>query len=265
MQNTNFFVTAVEEADVVEICGALKGDLIDEALERSQEEVLMMRGPEQESSRTCGDSLNLGFSSSKGKPYNRHRNARVEKFYKKGELLRRGGFGSVYAGIRKSDGLSDLCTYCQEQGGVLNEDKASTVTRQLLGALQHCHDHGVMHRDVKPKNILIQTETQEIKLIYFGCGGPLIDSVFANSGWFQEQKFLAGPGTVWLVGVTLYEIVCGNLPFTIFSSRRMHQAQFPEGLSLEIKDFIGCYLRPHAEGRSTLDQLQLHPWHRQSC
>ncbi|KAJ8412343.1 hypothetical protein AAFF_G00146100 [Aldrovandia affinis] len=136
----------------------------------------------------------------------------------------------------------DLFMYCQEQGGVLNEDKAHNVTRQLLGALQHCHDHGVVHRDVKPENILIQTEIS----------------------WFQEQKFLAGPGTVWSVGVTLYEIVCGNLPF-IFSSRRMQQAQFPEGLSPEIKDFIGCYLRPHAEGRSTLDQLQLHPWHRQSC
>ncbi|KAJ8412331.1 hypothetical protein AAFF_G00145980 [Aldrovandia affinis] len=150
----------------------------------------MMRGPEQESSRTCRDSLTLGFSSSKGKPYNRHRN----------------------------------------------------------GGPQIC-------------------EAQEIKLIDFGCGDPLMDtpytefsgqcrgqlmnlnSVFANSGWFQELLFLAGPGTVWSVGVTLYEIVCGNLPFTIFSSRRMQQAQFPEGLSPEIKDFIGCYLRPHAEGR----------------
>ncbi|KAJ8412334.1 hypothetical protein AAFF_G00146010 [Aldrovandia affinis] len=53
----------------------------------------------------------------------------------------------------------DLFTYCQEQGGVLNEDKARNVTRQLLGALQHCHDHRVVHRDVKPENILIQIET----------------------------------------------------------------------------------------------------------
>ncbi|KAJ8412341.1 hypothetical protein AAFF_G00146080 [Aldrovandia affinis] len=123
----------------------------------------------------------------------------------------------------------DLFMYCQEQGGVLNEDKAHNVTRQLLGRCSTANG------------------TTE------------------SCTWFQEQKFLAGPGTVWSVGVTLYEIVCGNLPFTIFSSRRMQQAQFPEGLSPEIKDFIGCYLRPHAEGRSTLDQLQLHPWHRQSC
>ncbi|KAJ8412340.1 hypothetical protein AAFF_G00146070 [Aldrovandia affinis] len=74
----------------------------------------------------------------------------------------------------------DLFMYCQEQGGVLNEDKAHNVTRQLLGALQHCHDHGVVHRDVKPENILIQTETQEIKLIDFGCGDPLMDTPYTE-------------------------------------------------------------------------------------
>ncbi|XP_035250163.1 serine/threonine-protein kinase pim-1-like [Anguilla anguilla] len=289
--------------------------------------------PEQESSHTYGDN----FSAVNRGPY--HLRARVNKFYKKGKLLGQGGYGSVYAGVRISDGLpvalkyvrkdddeelqlpgmempmpkevglfqmvntpsshpnvlklfdwfdrpasyvmamerpdpcKDLFTYCQEQGGVLDEDQARSVTGQLLGALQHCHSHGVVHRDVKPENILIQTDTKEIKLIDFGCGDPLKDTAYTEfSGtpeflpveWFEKEQFLAGPGTVWSVGVTLYNIVCGNDPFTTYTGREMRHVEFCAGLSSGIKDFILCCLRPRANDRPTLEQLQLHPWLQQS-
>ncbi|KAJ8338787.1 hypothetical protein SKAU_G00355730 [Synaphobranchus kaupii] len=163
----------------------------------------------------------------------------------------------------------DLAAYCKEQGGVLRERDARDVTRQLLGALEHCHQSGVVHRDVKPQNILIKTDTQQIKLIDFGCGDPLKDTPYEEfSGtkryqppeWFAKEEFLAGPGTVWSVGVTLYQMVCGKLPFTVFNSSSMQQVQFPEWLSPGIVDFIGCCLRPQVEDRPTLGQLHLHPW-----
>ncbi|KAJ8412335.1 hypothetical protein AAFF_G00146020 [Aldrovandia affinis] len=134
-------------------------------------------GPEQESSRTCGDSLNLGFSSSKGKPYNRHRNegwplpreveliTMVNKPSSHPNILELYDWfdrpSSYIMAMERPYPCQDLFTYCQEQGGVLNEDKARNVIRQLLGALQHCHDHGVVHRDVKPENILIEIETRD--------------------------------------------------------------------------------------------------------
>ncbi|KAJ8337419.1 hypothetical protein SKAU_G00386390 [Synaphobranchus kaupii] len=181
---------------------------------------------------------------------------------------------SYVMAMERPDPCKDLFTYCQEQGGVLDEDQARSVTRQLLGALQHCHDHGVVHRDVKPGNILIQTDTKEIKLIDFGCGEPLKDTPYTDYAgtneflpieWYQKGQFLAGPGTVWSVGVTIYDIVCGDCPFTTYTDREMRQVEFCAGLSPGIKDFIRCCLRPRAKDRPTLEQLQLHPWLQQSC
>ncbi|XP_035284715.1 serine/threonine-protein kinase pim-1-like [Anguilla anguilla] len=292
--------------------------------------------PEQESNHTYGDQLRSSRHFQRD-PY--HLRARVNKFYKKGELLGQGGYGSVYAGTRLSDGLpvalkyvnkdddeemqlpgmekpmpkevglfqmvntpsthpsilelfdwfdrpasyvmamerpdpcKDLFTYCQEQGGALDEDQARSVTRQLLGALEHCQNNGVLHHDVKPENILIQTDTKEIKLIDFGCGDPLKDTPYTEfSGtpeylpveWFQKEQFLAGPGTVWSVGVTVYNIVTGDHPFSTYTSREMQNVEFCAGVSPVIKNFIRCCLRPRANDRPTLAQLQLHPWLQQS-
>ncbi|KAG9335709.1 hypothetical protein JZ751_004223 [Albula glossodonta] len=74
----------------------------------------------------------------------------------------------------------DLYSYCQDQGDVLNEDEACNITRQLLGPLQHCEDSGIVHRDVKLENILIQTDTKDIKLIDFGCGDRLKDTPYTE-------------------------------------------------------------------------------------
>ncbi|KAG9329773.1 hypothetical protein JZ751_029699 [Albula glossodonta] len=281
-------------------------------------------------------------SNEKGRRIKNIRKTCVGKIYKKGPKLGQGGFGSVYAGTRMSDGQSvalkyvckgvganirlpglegplpkevglmmkvnepsshpnilelydwferptsyvmamerpqpcqDLFDYSAEQGGLLDEDQARNVTKQLLGALQHCHDCGVVHRDVKPENILIQTDTKQIKLIDFGCGDPLQDDPYTNfSGtdehmppeWFEKQKFLAGPGTVWSVGVTVFNIVCDSFPFNVFTSRKMRHVEFPEELRLspEFQDFIRCCFTFRPEDRPTLEQLQHHPWLHQTC
>ncbi|KAL1246823.1 hypothetical protein QQF64_034805 [Cirrhinus molitorella] len=207
--------------------------------------------------------------------------------YEKGPLLGRGGFGSVYAGMRRSDGLpvaikyvskrktqrrlkveghgrlplevalmtlvnsapacpnvlqlvewfdsptqysmilerpvpcQDLQSFCEEKG-CLDESLAKKVLLQLITALKHCESRGVLHRDVKPQNLLISTDSQVIKLLDFGCGDLLKDSAYrsfegtpqyAPPEWFRRRRYHAGPATVWSVGVTLYKILCGCLPF----------------------------------------------------
>ncbi|XP_050975038.1 serine/threonine-protein kinase pim-3-like [Labeo rohita] len=162
--------------------------------------------------------------------------------YVKGPLLGRDGFGSVYAGTRRSDGLpvaikyvsktrterlkvegqgrlplevalmtlvnsapacpnilqllewfdrprryimilecpvpcQDLETFCEENGR-LDESLAKKVLLKLITALKHCESRGVLHRDVKPENLLISTESHDIKLLDFGCGDQLKDSAY---------------------------------------------------------------------------------------
>ena len=94
---------------------------------------------------------------------------------------------SYIMAMERPESSVDLFDYRVEQGGVLDEDKVCQITRQLLEALKHCHEKGVVHRDVKPENILIRTDTEEIKLIDFGCGAPIKDTAFTDfSGEWDE-------------------------------------------------------------------------------
>ncbi|KAI7809644.1 putative serine/threonine-protein kinase pim-3-like [Triplophysa rosa] len=134
--------------------------------------------------------------------------------------------------LERPDPCKDLDKFCYEQGH-LEESQAKWVLVQLIRALKHCESKGVLHRDVKPQNILIRTDTHDIKLLDFGCGDLLNDSdykmfavcsflIFLGlSGtldyfppeWYRYRSYRAGPATVWSVGVTLYNILCGTLPF----------------------------------------------------
>ncbi len=78
----------------------------------------------------------------------------------------------------------DVSEYCRERR--LSEQEASAILRQVVLAAKHCHDHGVLHRDIKAENLLINTNNNTVKLIDFGCGELLRDGHYENFSGMTE-------------------------------------------------------------------------------
>ncbi|XP_048840100.1 serine/threonine-protein kinase pim-3-like [Brienomyrus brachyistius] len=142
--------------------------------------------------------------------------------------------------LERPDPCLDLHEFCNTKGGFLTEEDAKHVLVQVLRALRHCQESNVLHRDLKPENLLIKTDTLDVTLIDFGCGDVWMDdsyrefagtNAYAPPEWFRKRKYRAGPATVWSVGVTLFEMVCGYLPFRSKTAIVSGHFKFPPWVS----------------------------------
>lgn len=159
--------------------------------------------------------------------------------------------------------------------GRLDENQARDYFRQLLSAVQYCHAHGIVHRDLKPENILIDADGK-LKVIDFGFTnlmreGSHLDT-FCGSAAYAAPEMLSGKKYVgqevdiWSMGVILFLLVTGQLPFDdrnmskLFYAVHSGMLKIPEQVSAECKDLILKMLSPKPESRYTLQQIRDHPW-----
>ena len=119
------------------------------------------------------------------------------------------------------DGIT-LKEYTQQQGKV-NIREALYFVTQILRALQHAHDKGIVHRDVKPQNIMLQSDGT-IKVTDFGIArfsrsetrtmtDGAIGSVHYISPEQAKGNITDAKTDLYAVGVVLYEMLTGSLPF----------------------------------------------------
>lgn len=107
--------------------------------------------------------------------------------------------------------------------GRLAPDRAVEIAVQVLDALEYAHVHGIVHRDVKPQNILL-TRDGAVKVTDFGIARAMSSATITQTGTVlgsvqylspeQARGAPVGrPTDIYSLGVVLYEMVTGALPF----------------------------------------------------
>lgn len=82
--------------------------------------------------------------------------------------------------LERPDACIDLHSYCRHERNRVSEPLAQVIMKQVIWAACHCRDRGVVHRDIKEENILLNPHTLEIKLIDFRCGDLLKDAPYES-------------------------------------------------------------------------------------
>lgn len=166
--------------------------------------------------------------------------------------------------------------------GALSEELAIKYTRQLAAALAYCHANNVVHRDIKGKNILVDT-TGNIKLADFGSAKKFDSMVdVAASETFQYTPLWTAPEVIgdgqynskvdiWSMGCVILEMLTGQQPWAEEQFENPYRALYhigssdkipriPEKASETAKSFLKCCLVRDVSQRSTAVELLNHSW-----
>lgn len=168
----------------------------------------------------------------------------------------------------------ELLNWLTKQGTV-SEELARKWFRQVVSAISYMHKRNILHRDIKLENILLD-EDLNIKLVDFGFAkefDPLkkLDSfcgsiAYAAPEMLNGSKYKGPEVDVWSLGVVLYTMSCGQLPFededqdALAAKVCAGQYVLPDNLSPELKSLIQGILRVETAERFDINQILLHPW-----
>eukprot|EP00168_Porphyra_purpurea_P014017 TRINITY_DN3959_c0_g1_i6.p2 TRINITY_DN3959_c0_g1~~TRINITY_DN3959_c0_g1_i6.p2 ORF type:complete len:614 (+),score=226.27 TRINITY_DN3959_c0_g1_i6:163-1842(+) len=173
-------------------------------------------------------------------------------------------------------------TAAEGAGERLTEDKARVFFRQIVDGVVHCHERRVYHRDLKPQNILLRSEDDQIFITDFGvsgikgadsttdllttqCGTPtyIAPEIISHAGaGYSGEKV-----DCWALGVILFFMLTGGkLPFdddrleVLFDQIQTAPVAYPERISADAVDLLDKLLAKSPATRPTAKQIRNHHW-----
>lgn len=160
--------------------------------------------------------------------------------------------------------------------GMFSEQKAAKIVKELVGVLKYCHEMGVVHRDVKPENVLV--ESGGIKLADFGLAVRLTKgqklSGIAGSPAYVAPEVITGHYSekvdIWSAGILLHALLVGYIPFkgnsleAVFEAIKTTELDFTMGswgsVSDLARDLVMRMLTRDPSSRITTEEILRHPW-----
>ncbi|KAM8831443.1 MAP/microtubule affinity-regulating kinase 3-like isoform 2-T2 [Spinachia spinachia] len=159
--------------------------------------------------------------------------------------------------------------------GRMKEKEARAKFRQIVSAVQYCHQRHIVHRDLKAENLLLDAD-MNIKIADFGfsneftvggkldtfCGSP----PYAAPELFQGKKYDGPEVDVWSLGVILYTLVSGSLPFDGQNLKELRERvlrgkyRIPFYMSTDCESLLKRFLVLNPGKRGTLEVIMRDRW-----
>ncbi|CAI4226499.1 unnamed protein product [Auanema sp. JU1783] len=188
------------------------------------------------------------------------------------------GVINTVAWYEKSDGYMivmerpcasvDLFDFISDRGKI-SEDMSRDFFMQIVNTVIECEKVGVIHRDIKDENLVVDMKEGKVMLVDFGSGafkknGPYTDfegtRVYSPPEWIQHGSYDGMQATVWSLGILLYDMVCGDIPFRRDSEIIAGNLLWRGEVSESCKELIRWCLKFKPEERPSLTEILQHPW-----
>jgi len=176
--------------------------------------------------------------------------------------------------MKLADG-GDLLQHVNSKG-LLSEHQARPLMIQIIRGVLFAHNNGVIHRDLKLENILLNATHDHAWVADWGFAGiwssdkkqkDSVGSIHYSCPQILKDDLYIGPEVdVWSLGVMLFAMVCGSLPFNGKTPKEVKKAvlrshyQLPFFLSNECGSLLRAMLNPDPTLRISTANVLDHPW-----